>query len=108
MRPVPKTYLAALVLLVLIATLTLLVYFAVPPFDNLSVFILASTISVITLLIAGVVGGAFVGMLLAQRLLGNREFSLFEKTVLQSLSDIRERLEKLEAAAPDEEKKLRR
>lgn len=108
MKRISTSYVVALAGLGVIAAWALLVYFAVPPFDNLSVFLLTSATSVLVLLIAAVVGGAFVGMLLAQRILGNREFSLFEKTVLQSLGEIRDRLDKLEAGPREEETRLRR
>lgn len=86
-----------LVLLAAVGLFAGLVYLGVPPFDNLNLFILTNVVAFFILLILGVVGGAFVGMLLAQRMLGNREFSPFEKTVLQSLQDIRERLDALES-----------
>jgi hypothetical protein len=94
-----------LVLLAAVGLFAGLVYLGVPPFDNLNLFILTNVVAFFILLILGVVGGAFVGMLLAQRMLGNREFSPFEKTVLQSLQDIRERLDALESRG--EEPRLR-
>lgn len=90
----------------LVAVVATLMYFGVPPFDNLTVFLVFNAASFLILLIAGVVGGAFVGMLLAQRMLGNREFSPFERSVLESLAEIRERLDRLEKV--DEEARLRR
>lgn len=104
MKRPPASYLLALGALVLIAVFATLVTLGVPPFDNLSLFIVANAASFFVLLIAGVVGGAFVGMLLAQRILGNREFSPFERSVLESLAEIRERLDRLEK----EESRLRR
>jgi hypothetical protein len=106
-----------LVALVVIATFAALVYFGVPPFDSPSLFILTNAIGVVTLLIIGVVGGAFVGMLLAHRILGNRDFTPFERDVLRSLQEIHERLDRLEgldvrddATAPpsEEERRLTR
>jgi len=108
LRRVSPTYLVVLGVLAVIAAWALLVYFGVPPFDNISIFLVTQATGVIILLIASVVGGAFVGMLLAQRILGNREFSLFEKTVLQSLGEIRDRLDKLESGRQEEEKLLHR
>lgn len=96
-RRLPMSYLAALLVLLGLATLAALVSFSVPPFDNLAVFILGQVVGAFTLLVFGVLGGAFVGMLLAHRILSNREFTPFERTVLESLADIRERIERLEA-----------
>jgi hypothetical protein len=104
-RP-PTLYLVVLIALVAVAALATLMYFGVPPFDNLTAFLLFNATSLITLLVAAVVGGAFVGMLLAQRILGNREFSPFERSVLTNLAEIRERLDALEKR--DEEARIRR
>ena len=75
-------------------------------------FVLTNFIGVVTLLILGVVGGAFVGMLLAHRILGNREFTPFERDVLRSLQEIRDRLDRLDGTSPgsppSEEERLRR
>ena len=97
MRRPPVAYLLVLGALALIAAFVLLVFFGVPPFDNFAVFILSQVASALTLLVLGVVGGAFVGMLLAHRILANRDFTPFERTVLESLADIRARLDELEA-----------
>jgi len=108
-KRVPTLYIAILVILAVAAAWALLTYFGVPPFDNLSVFLIFNATAIIALLISGVVGGVFVGMLLAQRILGNREFTPFEKTVLQSLHDVQERLDRLEEkTGQSDEPKLRR
>lgn len=108
MRKLPKSYLLALLGLAVIVVIVGLVWFSVPPFDNIQAFVLFNFIGVVVLLILGVVGGAFVGMLFAHRILGNREFSPFERDVLRSLQEIRDRLDALEARRPPEEERLRR
>lgn len=111
MRRLPFSYLLSIATLGVLAVLVALVAFGVPPFDNLAVFILSSVASALILLVLGVIGGAFVGMLLAHRILANREFSPFERTVLESLADIRGRLERLEAerkGAESEREAMRR
>lgn len=102
MKRPPAMYLLLLGALLIVAIIATLTYLGVRPFDSLSFFIATSAASFFVLLIAGVVGGVFVGMLIAHRILGNREFSPFERTVLQSLEDVRERLDRLEARKPDE------
>lgn len=97
MKRLPASYVVSIVVLGALAILVALVAFGVRPFDNLAVFILSSIASALILLVLGVIGGAFVGMLLAHRILFNREFSPFERTVIESLADIRARLERLEA-----------
>lgn len=98
MRRPPTAYLLVLVGFVAVAVLSGLVHWGVPPFDNLQVFIFSQVASLFTLVLLGVMGGAAVGMLFAHRILANRDFSPFERSVLESLSDIRERLDRLEAA----------
>lgn len=102
MKRLPTAYWLVLTVLGVVAVLVALISFGVPPFDNLYVFLASQIIAFFILLILGVVGGAFAGMLLAQRILGDREFSPFERAVLQGLSDLRERLETLEKRAEDE------
>jgi hypothetical protein len=92
----PKRYLAAIGVVALLALVPALAYMGVPPFNNTAVFLGVNAASLFILLVFGVIGGAFVGMLLAHRILANREFSPFERTMLEGLSEIRERLDALE------------
>lgn len=93
---VPKRYVAAIVVVALIALVPALAYMGVPPFNNTAVFLGVNAASLFILLVFGVIGGAFVGMLLAHRILANREFTPFERTVMEGLAEIRERLDRLE------------
>ena len=92
----PKRYLAAVATVAALALVPALAYLGVPPFNNTAVFLGVNAASLFILLVFGVIGGAFVGMVLAHRILANREFSPYERTVLESLADIRERLHALE------------
>lgn len=96
MKRPPLTYFLVFGAILVVATLYALVHWAVPPFDNFQVFIVSQLTSIFTLLILGILGGAAVGMLIAHRILSNRDFTPFERSVLESLSDIRERLDRLE------------
>lgn len=102
MKRLPPAYLVAVATLIVLATLVALVAFGVPPFDNFAVFIVSQVAGALTLLVFGVIGGAFVGMLLAHRILANREFSPYERVVLERLEEIRTRLDALEKRADDE------
>lgn len=106
MKRPPTAYLAVFGGILLVATLSALVHFGVPPFDNFQVFLLSQVASIFTLVLLGVLGGAAVGMLLAHRILSNRDFTPFERSVLESLSDIRERLDRLEADRRAADEKL--
>ena len=96
MRRLPVSYVALASALGVVAVFVALVYFAIPPFDNLATFILTSAVGFVLLLVFGVVGGAFAGMLLAHRMLANREFTPFERTVIEGLAEVRDRLDRLE------------
>lgn len=93
---VSKRYLGAIGFLLLLGLLPALAYAGVPPFNSLGVFLAANVASILILLVFGVIGGAFVGMLLAHRILANREFTPFERRVMESLEEIRTRLDALE------------
>lgn len=101
----PKRYLAAIALVALLALVPALAYMGVPPFNNTAVFLGVNAASLFILLVFGVIGGAFVGMVLAHRILANRDFTPYERTVLESLADIRGRLEALEKRAGELETK---
>ncbi|MHB8605500.1 MAG: hypothetical protein ACYDCK_09620 [Thermoplasmatota archaeon] len=101
-KRLPTPYIILGGVLLAIGALSLLTWLGVPPFDNVSVFILSNVVGVFTLLVFGVIGGAFVGMILAHRILGNRDFSPFERATLESLAELRVALEELRAT----EKKL--
>lgn len=92
----PKRYLAAIVTVGLLALVPALAYMGVPPFNNTAIFLGVNAASFFILLLFGVFGGAFVGMVLAHRILANREFTPYERTVMESLADIRDRLDALE------------
>lgn len=92
----PKRYVASIVVVGLLALVPALAYMGVPPFNNTAIFLGVNAASFFILLLFGVFGGAFVGMLLAHRILANREFTPYERTVMESLADIRDRLEALE------------
>lgn len=105
MTKLPRRYLAALGAIVLIAALWLLTWFGVPPFDNIQVFILTNVIGFFAILVLGVLGGAFVGLILAQRIFGAREFSPFERAVMESLAELKVRVEDIEKKLPPAERK---
>lgn len=92
----PKRYVASIVVVGLLALVPALAYMGVPPFNNTAIFLGVNAASFFILLLFGVFGGAFVGMLLAHRILANREFTPYERTVMESLADIRDRLDALE------------
>ena len=108
MRRPPTMYLLLLSVVLVLGIVSTLTFLGVPPFDSMRVFIFTNVVGFFTLLTLGVVGGAFVGMLLAHRILGNREFSPFERDVLRSLQEIRDRLDRLDGTPPSEEERLRR
>lgn len=105
---VPRSYVAALGGLVILAIVTLLAYRGVPPFDSVGVFVVTNLFAVLLLMVFGVIGGAFVGMLLAHRMLSSREFSPFERTVITGIEELREGQRRLEDRLTAAEKLLGR
>lgn len=91
-----KRYIAAIAFLLLIGLIPALAYMGVPPFNNTPVLLGANVASVLILLVFGIIGGAFVGMILAHRILANRDFTPYERRMLESLEDIKTRLDALE------------
>ncbi|HEX2022215.1 MAG TPA: hypothetical protein VHH36_05845 [Candidatus Thermoplasmatota archaeon] len=96
-RALPMPFWLVLLALGVLASLVALVAFGVPPFDNLATFLVTGSIAVLVYLIFGVIGGFFAGMVVAHRVLASREFTPFEREVLESLSELRERLDRMEA-----------
>lgn len=96
MKRPPTSYLVLMGVLGAIGLLVTLTFLGVPPFDSLQIFILTNVIGFFMLLVLGVVGGAFVGMLLAHRILASRQFTPFERNVLEGIEDVRARLDSLE------------
>lgn len=89
-RELPLRYVAALVSLILIAALWVLTWLGVPPFDNITVFLLTNVVGLLAVIVLGVLGGAFVGLMLAHRIFSTRAFSPFERAVMESLLEIKE------------------
>ncbi|HET6405891.1 MAG TPA: hypothetical protein VFH78_14710 [Candidatus Thermoplasmatota archaeon] len=92
----PKRYVVAIAIVGLLTLVPALAYMGVPPFNNTAIFLGVNAASFFILLLFGVFGGAFVGMVLAHRILANREFTPYERTVIESLAEIRDRLDALE------------
>lgn len=101
----PKRYLAAVVAVALLALVPVLAYLGVPPFNNTAAFFNFNAVALVSLLLFGVLGGAFVGMVLAHRILANREFSPYERTVLERLAEIRDRLDSIEKRTEEIERR---
>lgn len=98
----PVPYLLVMGFLLALGIVVALVAFSVPPFDNLATWIVTSSITVLAYMVFGILGGLFVGMVLAHRVLSNRTFTPFEREVLESLAEIRERLDRLEGTEPSQ------
>lgn len=93
----PGGYVAALLVILALAAVMVLTWFGVPPFDNTAVFVLSNVVGFFAILVLAVLGGAFVGLVLAQRIFVARDFSPFERAVMESLAELKVRLEELES-----------
>lgn len=90
-RP-PLSYLALVALVVGVGVLFLLGVTGVLPVDDLYIllttYVLAQALAVVFAFIAGLL----VGLFLAHRMLGSRDFTPFERAVLEGQSEIRDLL----------------
>lgn len=88
----------AVSLLGAVAALILLAWLGIGPFGNVAVFVLSNVVGFFALLVLGVLGGAFVGMLVAHRIFSHEEFTPFERAVMQSLDDLKREVTELRAS----------
>lgn len=95
-RDLPLVYVVALVALLGLGLLWILTWLGVPPFDNLQIFLLTNLLGLFAVVVLGVLGGAFVGLIAGHRILATREFSPFERAVVERLNEIREHQDALE------------
>lgn len=87
--------------LVLLATgaFVALAWLGVIPLESWFLFVLNQILSLVAVALLAAIGGIFLGMLLAHRMLATREFSPVERAMMESAQDVkalRERMERLE------------
>lgn len=108
MARLPVRYVTALAVILAIAVVWLLTWFGVPPFDNIAVFVISNVVGFFAILVLGVLGGAFVGLILAQRIFVARDFSPFERAVMESLAELKVRMDEIEKKLPEQERRIER
>ncbi|HVL86791.1 MAG TPA: hypothetical protein VM681_02090 [Candidatus Thermoplasmatota archaeon] len=89
----PKAYLALLALVGLAFAAVALTATGVVTVESVFLLLLNYVFQVFAVTVLAALGGVFVGMLLAHRILSTRGFSAFERELLETLGDVRERLD---------------
>ncbi len=96
-RELPVTYIMGLAALTFLGVLLAATAVGIVDVESLYLWLLGNTFVAIMAFGLVALGGAFVGMLVAFQIFNNREFTPFERAVVDGLDDIRELGEQLEA-----------
>lgn len=90
MRRFPFGYVAALIGIGGVALLFLLLVTQVIAIDSLVFFLYGNVLAFVALMLLAALGGAFVGMLVAQRIFSSREFTPLERSLVEALASMKE------------------
>lgn len=91
----PRAYVAALGLVAAVFAFVALTAFNVIPVESLFLVLVNHVFQIFAVTVLAGIGGIFVGMVLAHRILAARTFSPFERELLQSMGEVRQALERL-------------
>ena len=90
MRRVPPAYVAALVAIVGVALFLVLAAIGIIPIEGWVLYLYGNVLLLVLMLVFAALGGAFVGMLVAQRILSSREFTPLERSLVEALGTLNE------------------
>jgi len=90
---VPRSYVAAFLVVGAIFAFIALTTTGLIPLESLYLALANYVVQVFAVTVLAALGGVFLGMLLAHRMLASRSFSPFEREILQTLAAVRARLE---------------
>ncbi len=96
-RRLPASYVMILVALVAAGVYIALSLAGVIPIENLFVLMVQYTLAFIMLMVLGVVGGVFLGMVVAHRMLAERDFTPVERLTIETHAAVKEIRERLDA-----------
>lgn len=97
MRRLPFGFVAGLIGIGGVALLFVLVVTQVVPIDSLIFLLYGNVLLFAVVLVLAALGGAFVGMLVAQRMFSSREFTPLERSLVEALSSMKEMRDTLRA-----------
>lgn len=86
----PPAYVAALVAIAGIALFLGLAATGVIPIEGWVLWLYGNVLLLVLMLVFAALGGAFVGMLVAQRILSSREFTPLERSLVDALGRLQE------------------
>lgn len=102
----PKAYLAALAVVGVIFAFIALSAAGVITFESLFLVLLNYVFQIFAVTVLAALGGVFLGMVLAHRMLASRGFTPFERELLQALADVRTELQRMQARDADRQERL--
>lgn len=89
----PASYTAIVVLVVGLAIFNVLGFLGVLPVEQAFVWMTTLVLAQAVAVILAFIGGIMVGLFLAHRILGSRDFTPFERAVLEGQTEIKELLQ---------------
>jgi hypothetical protein len=92
---VPRSYVAALAVVAAIFVLLALSASGAITVESLFLLLVNYVFQIFAVTVLAALGGVFLGMVLAHRLLATRGFTPFERELLQSLADVKTELQRL-------------
>lgn len=93
----PKRYWVALGFLVLLGLFTGLSAFGLLTVESLFLLLVNYVFQIFAVTVLAALGGVFLGMVLAHRMLASRGFTPFERELLGTLADVKTELQRLQA-----------
>lgn len=102
----PKRFWLALGLVALVALFIGLSAFGLFTVESLFLLLVNYVFQVFAVTVLAALGGVFLGMLMAHRMLASRGFTPFERELLQTLADVKTELQKLEARGTEVQERL--
>lgn len=102
----PKRFWVALGLVVLVGLFTGLSAFGLLTVESLFLLLVNYVFQIFAVTVLAALGGVFLGMLMAHRMLASRGFTPFERELLQTLADVKTELQKLQARETEVQERL--
>jgi membrane glycosyltransferase len=93
----PRAYVAALAVVAAIFAFTALTALGVVTLESVSLLLFNFVFQVFAVTVLAALGGVFLGMVLAHRMLSSRGFTPFERELLQALAEVRTELQRMQA-----------
>lgn len=89
MKRPPLAFVSVLVAIAGIALLFALVALGIVPIDNVIFLLYGNVLLFGVVLVFAALGGAFVGMIVAQRIFSAREFTPLERSLVEALAELK-------------------